>query len=158
VVLAQLRGEGHYISLVGPDDAVERFGLHDLGDLVIIVEIPVEGEFIPDPKADEHGDGQSYGEACYVDKGVGLVLLEVAPGGLTVIAEHGRWFGIWVRIWGRSCSGLIISAYDRCVLSGVSVFDIVKCSVLMNTRNILLDLKYEKTFGCQPCPDCHFWL
>lgn len=48
----------------------------------------VEGDFIPDPEANEDGDGHSGGETRDIDGGGSLVRAQAAPGSFEIVFQH----------------------------------------------------------------------
>ena len=62
------------------DDIAGRHGIvvggvieHGLGDTAVVGGIVVEAAFVPDPKADEEGDGHAGGEAGDIDKAIAFI-------------------------------------------------------------------------------------
>lgn len=90
-----------------------RAMLHQLAVLVPVVHHPVNimGIFVELVKAQlkqyileyQQTSGHTNSQSCDIDKGEDLVLFQVSPGDLEVIAEHGKRFNGWLR---EECHGL----------------------------------------------------
>ena len=72
----------------GVDTAIHCRFAKGLGDPVVMGVALVEGDFVPDPQADEDGDGHAGGEASDIDSGGSLVRAQAAPRSFEIVFQH----------------------------------------------------------------------
>jgi hypothetical protein len=88
-ILAQRRRQLFGFSPPGLHGSADLLVLHHGGDMVMVRNGPVIGEFIEHPQADEDGYGHPDGKAADIDGGGELIAGQVAEGD----AEIGIWGG-----------------------------------------------------------------
>jgi len=68
--------------------SLERTSFHYLSDLIVVIVILVERQFIIHPKTDDQRYRHAEGKPTDIDKGITLCFNEVSPGDREIVFEH----------------------------------------------------------------------